>query len=397
MLRPYTRLLRTPGAPLLLFATFAGALPIGMLGLAVLLLVRAGTGSLGEASAVAGALTAGNAIGVAVQGRLIDRHGQTRVLLIAGLLCSSALVLLTLAATRGGSAMQQGFLALIAGASIPATTSSMRVLWPALVADPVLRASAYALLALMFSVALVTGPLVVSVLLVLRGPAAAVLAAAAMAGGGAALFASTPASRRWRAAGPQPGWRPRAFATPGMRTLIFANLGAGMAGGMGSVAVPAAAIAHHVAALAGVLSAFYAIGDGVVGLAYGARAWRLPAHLRLPLLQACLAVGAACQGLAPSLLWLAPLLLVSGAINAPAGITTSALLDTVATEGALTEAYTVMVATGLAGSSAGYALGGTIAHEAGPSTVFFVAACVTVCVAAWTLLRRATLRSPASG
>jgi hypothetical protein len=40
-----------------LLASFAGALPIGMLGLATLLLVRGATGSLAEGSAAAGALT----------------------------------------------------------------------------------------------------------------------------------------------------------------------------------------------------------------------------------------------------------------------------------------------------------------------------------------------------
>jgi MFS family permease len=393
MLRPYTRLLGTPGAPLLLFATFAGALPIGMLSLAVLLLVRATTGSLGEASVVAAALTAGNAGGVALQGRLIDRYGQTVVLPAAGLVCTSGVALLAVVATHGGTAFLDGLLALIGGASIPATTSCMRVLWPSLVEDAALRTSGYALLSLMFTVALVLGPLVVSILLVLVGPATAVLSAAGLAGGAAILFASTPSSRRWRSPSAPRDWRPRAGATPGMRTLIVGNLGVGVIGGLVSVAVPAVAIESHAVELAGVLSSLSALGDGVGGLAYGARSWRVPPHRRLPLLQVAFAGICAGQGLARSALQLAPLMLVSGVVSAPIGITASMLLDVVAPEGALTEAYAVMVASGLVGSSIGYALGGNLAHAAGPATVFFAAAGGMAFVSLWTLLRGGTLRA----
>ncbi|HEX4213860.1 MAG TPA: MFS transporter, partial [Candidatus Dormibacteraeota bacterium] len=298
MQHPYVRLLRIPGVPRLLLATFAGALPIGILDLAVLLLVRAATGSLGEAGEVAGALAAGNAVGITVQGRLIDRWGQPPVLLSTGPVCAAALILLVLAATHGAAAPVQDALALLAGAAIPATFTSMRVLWPSLVEEPELRTSAYALLALMFTVTVVLGPLIVSGLVLLSSPAVAVLMAAILAAGSAALFASAPASRRWRSSAPNRGWRPRALATPGSRTLIGANLVVGVAGGMGAVAVPALALAAHIAAFSGVLFSLASIGDGVVGLIYGGRAWRMPAPLRLVLLQACSTVITGAQALA---------------------------------------------------------------------------------------------------
>lgn len=84
MLRSYAQVVRTPGVALPLVASFfAGGLPIGMLTLAVLLLVRLQGGSFLAAGVMAAALSGGNAFGVALQGAMIDRRGQTAVLLTA--------------------------------------------------------------------------------------------------------------------------------------------------------------------------------------------------------------------------------------------------------------------------------------------------------------------------
>jgi MFS family permease len=81
LFRLYVRAARTPGAILPLVTSFVGGgLPIGMLTLAVLLLIRLQNGSFLGAGLMAAALSVGNAVGVAVQGALIDRRGQTVVL-----------------------------------------------------------------------------------------------------------------------------------------------------------------------------------------------------------------------------------------------------------------------------------------------------------------------------
>src|SRR5215469_5014453 len=116
-----------------------------MLTLAVLLLVRLQSGSILGAGLMAAALSAGNAAGVVVQGVLIDRRGQTLVLVCASLTCLSSFVALVAVTARGGQPALSACLAAAGGAAIPATPSSMRVLWTAVVADPRLRMTAYAL------------------------------------------------------------------------------------------------------------------------------------------------------------------------------------------------------------------------------------------------------------
>jgi MFS family permease len=134
-----------------LVASFVGGgLPIGMLTLAVLLLIRSQNGSFLGAGLMAAALSVGNAVGVAVQGALIDRPGQTAVLVPASLICLSSLIGLVFAAASGAPPALTAGLAVTGGAAIPATPSSMRALWPTLVPDPQLRLTAYALSAVSF-------------------------------------------------------------------------------------------------------------------------------------------------------------------------------------------------------------------------------------------------------
>ena len=390
----YVRAARTPGVRLPLVASFAGGgLPIGMLTLAVLLLARLHGGSLAAAGILAAALSAGNAVGIAVQGALIDRRGQTVVLVPASLVCLFALVALVLVTGRGGPVALAAGLAAVAGAAIPATPSSMRVLWADIVADPGLRMTGYALSAVSFTAATVLGPVLVSGLLLLGGPQAAVLTAAGLAGGGGLLFAATPASRTWTPAAAAP-WRPRRGLGRGMRTLIAGNLAIGLAAGLGGVAVPAAAIALGSAALSGVFAATGAAGDLLGGLAYGARRWRLPLASRLVTAQCWSAVAGACLAFAagsiPAMLLVMP---ASGAAGAVQGITTSALLDDVAEPGQLTGSYALLVSCGLAGSGAGYALGGVLTSAIGTRNTFLAAAAAGFTAAGWYLRRHRTLQS----
>ena len=398
MFRPYLRVLRIDGAWSPTLAGFLGALPIGMLNLAILLLVEANTGSFAGAGVATGAFSLGNAIGLVVQGRLIDRHGQTAVLVSTAVLCPTALVLLVLSTTPRGPLELVWALAATAGASIPATTTSMRVLWPVLAPDPLLRATAYALLATQFQIAMVTGPLVVSALLLAAGPSAAVLVSAALAASSGLLFAAAPASRTWRPISQAPR-HPRfpigRLAVPGgagMRTILIGCLGTGLASGTLTVAVPAVAAAHRSIALAGLLFAAFSAGELVSGMGYGARSWRVPTPRRLVIGQAGIATGAAALALLtshPS--WMLPVMFLIGAFTAPVSIANSALLDDLAPPGRLTRSYTTMVSAGLIGSAAGSAAGGTLVRATGYRPVFLLASGAMAAVALWTVLRDQTL------
>ncbi|MGH8766320.1 MAG: hypothetical protein ACRET8_11445, partial [Burkholderiales bacterium] len=77
----YTDLLGRVELRSAILASILGRLPIGITGLAVLLLGQQATGSFGRGGVLAGCYVAGLAGFAPLLGRLIDRHGPRRLLL----------------------------------------------------------------------------------------------------------------------------------------------------------------------------------------------------------------------------------------------------------------------------------------------------------------------------
>lgn len=394
MFGSYRRVLTTRGFVLPYLSGFAVVLALGSVGLGLVLTVQARTGSLADGGFVSAAFGFGNAIGIMIQGRLIDRFGQTRVLVPASVCCGFVLATTALPGLAVSSAASA---ALVAGSSLPATISSMRVLIRDLVEDEQTRLAAYALLGASFSLAMLAGPLLVSAAVVLADPAVSLLSAAALIGTGGLAFAATPASRRWRApqrSVPDGGPRTR-LVSRGMVTLLVGNTVTGFAGGIGAVALPAAVLVHGSPALTGVAFALGSAGDILGGLAYGAVTWSVARRTQFV---AALSLGggvawaetAAC-GTIPVLF---ALMFAGAALLAITPIAASALLDDVAPAHALTTAYTAVVGCGLVAAAAGNAVAGTMAEHHGPVGAYAVAATTTTLAACWVLARRRTLLRP---
>jgi MFS family permease len=389
VLPSYRQVFRIRGLSLPLLASFAGSLPISMLNLSVLLLVRLHSHSFTAAGIVAGALDLGSGAGLVAQAAWIDRRGPSRVLAAAGLTCAASLA--ALAAAADGPTWLTAALAFAGGASVPGTPTAVRALCTTLVADPELRVTAYAMLAMASTSAAILGPLLVSVLLA-GGAAAAVLVTAMLAAATGVVYALAPASRHQVRQARVPRWRLRSLGTPGMRTLTVASAANGMVLGMLGVAVPALALSRHATALAGELSAVCAAGDLAGGVFYGGRSWPLP--LRTRLVAALLALAASYAALGAVLDDIAAVaagMAVFGAAEAITAITLTALIPHVAPHGAHTESYAVIISASLAGTAAGNLVGGTLVGV-GVRLVFLAAAFGAVVAAAWAVARRHTLR-----
>ena len=388
--RRYRSLLGLPGARAPVIASALGSMPIGMFGLAILLLGRDATGSFAEAGRLAGTFGLANALGAVAQGRLMDRLGQPRVLRAAAAGHLLALGALVLAADRDAPAWALRLCAAAGGACLPQLPAAMRALWAALVDDPARRQTAYALVAVVFEVAVVTAPVLVAGIVALASPPAAVLVAALLGSGSALAFSATPASRRWRGVAHHGGWL-GPLAAPGMRTLLVALGAMGAAVGVVQVLVPAYADARDSTAIAGLLLAALSAGSLAGGLVYGARSWPGAPAARLPVLLLGLGAGfAALAAVEPPLL-LAVLLFGAGLLLAPASVVGSTLLDVAVPRGSVTEAFTVMVMGIVAGTAAGNAVGGAVVEEDSHVAAALVAGGVAVAGAAFALVRRGTL------
>ena len=91
MLGSYARILRHPGTALFSATGLVARLPISMVGLGIVLLVEARTGSYGLAGAVSAVTLVANAGFAILQARWTDRFGQSRVLPVAITIWAAAL------------------------------------------------------------------------------------------------------------------------------------------------------------------------------------------------------------------------------------------------------------------------------------------------------------------
>jgi MFS family permease len=386
----YLALLRLPGAARLAGAALIGRLPIGMQALAVIILVEESTGSYGTAGGVAAAFAVASGVFSPVQGRAVDRIGQTPVLLVSVFVYAAGLVALVVAAGAEASPVVLAACGVVAGAALPPLSACMRTLWPILAGRERVEA-AYALETVLQEGFYISGPLLVGLLVVVASPAAAVLAMAALAVAGTVAFATARAAREQRGGRTAAG-RAGAMGAAGIRVLVAATIPMGLAFGMLEVAVPAFADAHGSEAQAGILLGVWGVGSMTAGLWYGTRRWRLPPERRYLPATIAFALGFLPLALADSIPVMAVLLAVAGLGIAPTFSTAYTLVDRLAPLGTAAEAFTLTTTAVVVGVAAGNAIAGALVEGSGTTATFLAAAgaaCLSVLAAA---LGRAALR-----
>jgi hypothetical protein len=220
-----------------------------------------------------------------------------------------------------------------------------------------------------------------------------VLAAGLVTLAGTVAFATAPASRAWR--GQE---RTRDWAGPlrsrGFRTLLTVQpLVAATIGGI-EVGVVAFAIEDGARGRAGIILAVWSLGSLIGGLVAGARHWGGPIERRYLLLLFAVAVAVATLLLARNSVELAGLILLAGLPFAPWLACVYLLVDRLAPPGTLTEAFSWVLTSFMAGFSAGTSLAGVVVDAAGAHTALLAALAGAILGLTVARLRLATL-SPA--
>jgi MFS family permease len=390
-MRQYLEILRTPHVTRLFVASLFARLPLGINGLAIVLLVKAETGSFGAAGAAAGALALGSGLCAPLAARLIDALGPRTLLLLAGV-CAACLVAVVVLAREDAPGAALVAAAFLAGAAFPPTSSVLRAQYPVLFADrPALMQGAFALDSVLTESIFTVAPLITAALVVLFEPAAAMLvSAAAVIGGTVALVAALPPDDGSSEPPAETG-RLGALAVPGIRTLVASMLPVGFAFGALEVALPAFADHEGKPELAGVLVALWALGSVTGGLVYGARPRNgslASVHLRVAVL---LPITFLPLALATSPAIMALLVIPAGLMIAPLIATRNELAGLVAPAAARTEAYTWPLTALVAGIALGAAASGALADATSWQTAVLAAAVAAALGAAVSTGRRATL------
>ncbi|MGH8714599.1 MAG: MFS transporter [Casimicrobiaceae bacterium] len=374
IIRRYDAFLRLPDVGRLLATALLSRLPIGSLSLAMLMHVRALTGSFALAGLTVGVDLAASAIVAPALGRTIDRRGPRAVLLATGIACPLALLGILMADRLALSTAALVGLAAVAGAFAPPITVLTRTVWRYRFDDPDQRRTAFALDAVLIEMAFTLGPLLVAALLAVASPRIAFAAAWCLVALAVPVFALSPALKYWRL---EPGAErdllgplsePRLLVVFGVTFLVMFALGLleiGYAGFATAAAMPA---------FAGVLIAVNSLGSGAGGLVFGGLRLATPIERLLPRLLLLLAVPLAVHALTASPWLLALLALVAGAGIAPSLTVVILLVSANAPSRYATEAFTWSTTVLVGGLGAGNAVGGRMVEIYGARAVFVLAA-----------------------
>ncbi|GGS92495.1 MFS transporter [Streptomyces cinerochromogenes] len=392
---PYRALFAEPGTQAFAAAGFLGRMPLSMMGIGVVTMVSQLTGRYG----LAGALSATMALSAAAIGprisRLVDRHGQRRVLRPATLVALAAAGGLLFASHLRGPDWVL-FLCAAGIGSVPSLGAMVRARWAALYRGTPKLHTAYSFESVVDEVCFIFGPIISIGLSTTWFPEAGPLLAACFLAAGVFWLTAQ------RATEPEPHPREEhgggsALRSAGLQVLVATFVATGAIFGAVDVVTVAFADERGHKGAASVVLALYAAGSCVAGVVFGVLRFRGAPERRWLLGVAAMAVSMIPLLLVGNLPLLAVALFVAGLSIAPTMITTMSLIEEHVPRARLTEGMT-WVSTGLAvGIAVGSSVAGWVIDAAGPRAGYGVPAVSGAVAVAVGFLGYRRLRRPAAG
>lgn len=399
MSNPYRELFAASGTKGFSLVGLVARIPLPMTGIGIITMLSQLRGSYGLAGAVSAAFVLTYALLSPQISRLVDRHGQRRVLPIATAISVLGMALL-LACAHWQAPDWTLFIGAVLAGSMPSMSAMVRARWTALYRGQPHLQTAYSLETVFDEVTFIAGPPLSVGLSVAVFPQAGPLAAALLLMLGVFALVMQHST--------EPPVEAQDAATAGSGSVIrlanvrlLALLMVAMGVIVGTVDIVSVAFAEQVgqpAAASLVLSA-YAVGSCVAGLLFGALKLQTPLHRLLLLGGLATAATTLPLLLVGSIAALAGAVLVAGLFFAPTMIVAMSLVERLVPERRLTEGMTWLLAGLNVGVALGAAASGQVVDDGGARAGFTVALCaaaVVLLVALWGHQRLRAHDSPAS-
>ena len=389
----YASFIRLPDVTRLLAMAIIARMPIGTVTLALVLHVRALTGSFATAGAAVGIYLGASAATAPFVGRWIDRRGPRWPLRLTGFTCPATLLVILLGEPLGLSPAALWLLAGLAGAFFPPIAVLTRTMWRYRFDDAGARKTAFALDAVLVELTFTVGPALIALLLAIGSPAIAFAAAWVFMVLAVPTFVASPALRYWRhdphaerhLLGPLA--QPQLLIVYATTFLLTCSLG------LLEIGYPGFAARVQNPPLAGVLIAVSSVGSALGGLVYGGLPLVPGFERQLRILLAVLVVPLAAHAVIASAGLLAFAGFLAGLCVAPAFTVVTLLVSSHAPARYATEAFTWSTTCIVSGIGAGNALGGVVIERFGPAGSFAASATAAALAAACSLALRASPRS----
>lgn len=372
VLSAYRQVLTRPGAAAFSASGFIARLPISMVTLGIVLLISARTDSYGLAGGISAALVIASCLAALLQGRLIDRLGQARVLLPSVAVCSVSLSLLVWAVEAGYRVPLPHVFAAMAGATMPAVGAAVRARWTYLLDNPAQRQTAFAFEAVVDESVFLLGPPLATVLATTVDPAAGLVAAVGFGLVGTVIFCSL----RSTEPPPHPGRSDEGVqvAMPWRLLVPVALISFAMGGLFGSTEVVTVAFAESLGdkAISGLLLALWALGSLLAGAITGAVTWKVGPATRMRIGVVALTALMAPTPLIAGALAMGVLLFLAGFAIAPTLIGAVSFIEQTVPASRLTEGIAMVHTAVAAGIAPGTAIAGIVVDAHGPHAAYLV-------------------------
>ena len=373
MLTTYRRILVVPGAALFCASGLVARLPISMVSLGIVLLVSTATGSYGVAGSVSAAYLVASGVFAILQGRLLDRLGQGRVLSVASIVFAGALAVLMASVQLDWSIVATYAAAAVAGATQPSVGSAVRARWTHVLETPADRQTAFALEAVADETVFMLGPILVTVLATAWHPLAGLTTALVTGLVGTLVFTAQRATEP--PAHPRSGTGVRRQPMPWRTVVPLSVVSAALGALFGAAEVSTVAFAEDEGnrAAAGFLLALWALGSLISGLLTGVVSWRRGPDHRVRWGAVGMMVAMAPLAFVGSVPVMAAALLVAGFAIAPTLIATISLTEQVVPAPRLTEGLAIIHTGIVAGVAPGATVAGFVIDAHGGSAAYLVA------------------------
>ena len=370
MPNPYREIFRAPGALGFSAAGFIARMPIAMVSLGIVTMISQGSGQYWLAGTVAACFALSNALLAPQISRLVDRLGQSRVIVPATLLSLAGLTGLMLA-NRFQAPTPALFACAVLAGTMPSIGAMVRARWTRIYRDkPELR-TAFAFESVLDEIIFIIGPIVAIGLSVSLFDEAGPLFAALLLAFGATLFVAQKGSEP----APEPLHRSvggSVIRLPAMQILAVVMVAIGVIFGTAEVATVAFAEAQGNKGAASLVLASYAAGSLLVGLVFGILKLRSPLVLQLLAATALAAATTLPLLIVDTLVSLAFVLFLSGAAVSPTIIAAMGLIERIVPPAKLTEGITWAM-TGIGtGMALGVSVSGWVIDAHGASAGFWI-------------------------
>ncbi|MCX4984018.1 MFS transporter [Streptomyces sp. NBC_00572] len=391
---PYGAIFKAPGTTAFSVAGFFGRMPLSMMGIGIVTMISQVTGRYG----LAGALSATLAMSAAVLGplvsRLVDRHGQRRVLRPVTLVSLVAAAGLLVCVQQKAPDWTLFVFTAVIGC-VPSVGAMTRARWAEIYRGDERRLhTAYSWESIVDEVCFIFGPILSIGLSTTWFPEAGPLFAGVFLTVGVFWLTSQRATEP--VPHPQQGDSGgSALRSPGLQVLALAFVATGAIFGSVDVVTVAFAEEQGHKAAASLVLAVYALGSGLAGAVFGLLHLKSEPSRRWLLGICAMAVSMIPLLLAGNLPLLAVALFVAGLSIAPTMVTTMALVEAHVPRTKLTEGMT-WTGTGLAiGVALGSSAAGWVVDASGAEAGYVVPVVSGALAVAVGLLGHRRLRRPA--